>query len=1238
MKKNATDFIKSIYTLLLLTAMTSVGAAQVIYVDQNATGTGDGASWTNAVTDLQSAIDLAAGVATAMNPMQVWVKADTYYPTSGIDRTISFEMKDYVELYGGFVGTESTLSQRDFKNNNSILSGDIGVLSSNTDNSFSVIFAGAAVVNTARIDGFHIANASTVGAGSFPFAGGVAITSTAQEVIIVNCEIYDNDCSFGSGFSTFWGGSSTGNYQISNSVFYNNKGAIWTTRNLEVVNTMVIGSTGFNGAILRQTGNLKVINSTIFDNAAGIELIEQGSNPTAEIYNSIIWGNTGSDISISGNAADFLTAENNIIEDGLTGGTNILTDDPLFFDGSTYDLRIKHCSPAVDQGDNSKLSTSFTEDLGENPRTFGISVDLGAYENQVTPLSFSAVEVSDVSCNGGSDGQISVNAAGGSGSVMYSIDGISFSANAVFSGLSAGTFEVTLLDNGTSCTYSENFTVNEPSALSIIAMASPAKCNGDSDGKIEGSVSGGAGPYQLSFDGGSSFVTSQFTSTFEVSNLSAGSYEITVVDAGSCSFTLSPDVVVTEPDVITASASSTDALCFGGATGEITASASGGNTPLYYTLGGINGNYQSSPSFTGLAAGNYIVTVVDSKLCFIDVPVVVNEPAALSFIAISSMSVSCNGDSDGYFSFSGAGGVGPYEYSIDGTNFQTSSLFENQSAGTYTITLRDANSCTATMQWEVTQPGVLTVSADATGTTTCGGADGQIELTPAGGTFPFRYRLNGGPPQTNPVFSGLSAGQYTISIDDSKGCISMITSTISDPVTSNITATPTDIECNGTATGGIVVSVNGGSSPFEYSLDGINFQTSNQFDNLVSGNYSITVKEGTGCTQTVSTVISEPSALTGTAVITDLSCFESGNGEISITATGGTGAIEYSIDGTNFQSGNTFTGLSAGSYDVTIIDANNCSYLINTSLDEPLEVMAAASTSNASCIGSLDGSITVTTTNGVAPFSYSLDGGTVQSGNVFDLLDPGTYSIAVMDANGCGSTLTDIVVEASTTIVPSLMNVDILCNGDATGEISITTTGGTTPYEYSIDGTNYQSDATFSNLVAGSYIVTVRDANGCSGTEEIELTEPSALAVSVAQNDKSFVITATGGSSPYEYSLDGTNFQSSSNFNDLDFGNYTFTVRDANGCTIESDEFSIVLGLDSNENRISVYPNPTSDYLFISSDKVTMVRVFDLNGKMQQQYDKAERIDISDLKAGLYLILLLDDNAEVLSTNRLLKD
>ena len=774
----------------------------------------------------------------------------------------------------------------------------------------------------------------------------------------------------------------------------------------------------------------------------------------------------------------------------------------------------------------------------------GCTVTAPATINQPTTLTASAT-ATDASCNGATDGTITVTAGGGTAAYEYSLDGVIFQASNVFAGVSANTYTITVRDaNG--CTATAPVTVNQPSALTASATATDATCNGAADGSLAVTAGGGTPGYEYSLDG----VTFQAGNVFN--GLTAGSYTITVRDNNGCTTTAT--ATINEPAALTATAIATDISCNGAGDGSITVTASGGTAAYQYSLDGIT--FQSGNIFSGLAAGSYTITVQDANTCTTTTTASVNEPVVLTASATATDAL-CNGSSDGTITVTASGGTTAYEYSLDGVTFQPSNVFTGLLANTYTITVRDASGCTTTAPATINQPAALTASAAATDATCNGAADGSITVTAGGGTVTYEYSLDGITFQASNIFNGLVANNYTIIVRDGNNCTVTTTATINAPLALTASATATNAMCNGAADGTITVTATDGTPAYEYSLDGATFQASNIFTGLAANTYTITVRDNNGCTTTATATIGEPAALTATATASDISCNGAGDGSITVTAGGGTAAYQYSIDGVTFQVGNVFNGLATGTYTITVQDANNCTVTTTATVNEPVVLTASATATNALCNGSSDGAITVTATGGTTAYEYSLDGITFQAGNVFTGLSANTYTITVRDASGCTTTALATVNEP-VALTASATATDASCNGAADGSITVTAGGGTAAYEYSLDGVTFQTSNVFNGFSAGSFTVTVRDANLCTVTTTVMIKEPVALTASAiatdaacnGSSDGTITVSAGGGTPGYEYSLDGVSFQPGNVFNGLVANTYTITVRDNNGCTV----------------------------------------------------------------------------------------
>jgi hypothetical protein len=393
----------------------------------------------------------------------------------------------------------------------------------------------------------------------------------------------------------------------------------------------------------------------------------------------------------------------------------------------------------------------------------------------------------------------------------------------------------------------------------------------------------------------------------------------------------------------------------------------------------------------------------------------------------------------------------------------------------------------------------VTVSVTATTVNpTFGNNNGSITASANGGSG-FTFSLNGGTFQSSGSFTNLGAGTYTITAKNSNSCTGTGNFTLTAPnpcagVTITVTGTTTNPTTQGGTNGTINATAAGGTGPYTYSKDGTNFQASGTFTGLAAGNFTITAKDANNCTGTGNFTLLSPCSgvtITVAGVLTHPSTQGGTNGVINATATGGTTPHTYSKDGTNFQASGSFTGLAAGNYTITAKDAIGCIGTNNFTLNNPCTgvtiTVQQTIVLNPTMPGTTTGSITVNGIGGTGPYTYNINAGTFQSSNVFNNLGAGTYTIIAKDAVGCTGqtlvTLTDPNPCAGVTITQSINPVaHVPCSAGNTGSINSLAGGGLFPYTYSLNGVNFQSSGTFSNLAPGNYTVTAKDANNCTGT------------------------------------------------------------------------------------------------------------------------------------------------------------
>jgi len=457
----------------------------------------------------------------------------------------------------------------------------------------------------------------------------------------------------------------------------------------------------------------------------------------------------------------------------------------------------------------------------------------------------------------------------------------------------------------------------------------------------------------------------------------------------------------------------TVATTCGASTGSITVTPTAGTSPYTYTLnGGAPVTVPGAHTFTGLAAGPYVVVVADALNCDSTINVTVTTTTSIT-ATISATQTSCPLSADATITVNPTSGTAPYTYSLDGGPSQAGNVFTNVAAGPHTVIFTDAFNCSGTVSVTVIAGSTpLTATVSSTPTTCPTLNDGTITVTPTSGTAAYQYRLDGGPPQGSNVFTNVAAGAHTVTVTDMFGCTGSFSINVAmgSSLTSSINSG--NPPCFNVNDGTITITPTSGTAPYMYSLNGGPAQAGNTFTGLAPGTYTITFTDTNGCTGTNSVTLTGNTAITATAVLTSPLCNGNNNGSITLNASGGVAPYQYSVNGgTTYQVSATFNGLTAGTYNFLVRDALGCIYPFSFSLTEPGTLAVSALTNFATCPNN-DGSIVVTAGGGTPAYEYSIDNGiNYQTGNVFSNLPSGNYNnIRVKDANGCITNTTAVVV------------------------------------------------------------------------------------------------------------------------------------------------------------------------------------------------------------------------------------
>jgi SprB repeat len=536
--------------------------------------------------------------------------------------------------------------------------------------------------------------------------------------------------------------------------------------------------------------------------------------------------------------------------------------------------------------------------------------------------------------------------------------------------------------------------------------------------------------------------------------------------------------------------------------GSITVSAAGGKEFVF----SVNGSaFTNTTSYTGLAPFSVNKIVGKNSLGCIDsleVTIGSNDPCQGVVITVTTTKVDAEANqSNGSITATATGALG-LTYSINGGAFQASPVFSNLPMGNYTVAAKSAAGCIGLSQQVMigtVDPcaGVTVLVTTTLVQPSTGQNNGSITANATGGTG-FTYSINNGAYQASGTFTGLAAGNYTITAKNATGCVGVTQASLTgiDPCAGvTIAVTTTQVNPTTGQTNGSITATATGSTGFTYSLNGGTFQASATFTGLATGNYTITAKNANGCTGIAQVALGATNPCAGVTVAVTATQVSpttgNANGSITATATGGTG-FTYSLNNGAYQASGTFSNLAAGTYTITAKNSNGCLGLLQVTLTatNPCAgvTVVVTSTQVNPTTGASNGSITASATGGTG-FTYSLNNGAFQATGTFSNLAAGTYTITAKNANGClGSsivTLTAVSICTNVSIVINQVVVNnIPCLTANSGSITITATGST-GFTYNKNGGAYQASNLFSALAAGTYVIGVKDVNGCTNTKSI---------------------------------------------------------------------------------------------------------------------------------------------------------
>lgn len=840
-------------------------------------------------------------------------------------------------------------------------------------------------------------------------------------------------------------------------------------------------------------------------------------------------------------------------------------------------------------------------------------------------LTLELVDVDPAGCFGESSGCITIEAGGTNPLIEWSQGTL---GQEELCGLAAGLYSVTVSEGSCELVL-EDIEITEPDSLfAKTGFLQHVDCPGASTGMIVITASGGQPPYSYDWSSGQT--------TAVIDNIPAGTYFTTVSDAAGCEILVGP-MEVEEPPAFDIQVFIAEPNCFGEPEGAIEVDITGGTGP--YSFLWSNGS-QLEDQF-GLTAGNYNLTLTDSRGCEQTGSYSLAQPPELTLDITSVVSASCQGVNSGAIFTSVNGGVGTYAYAwSNGTDQPDAS---GLSAGTYTLTVTDGNGCTLeSLPIEVMAPDVFSMTASFVAASCLGATDGSITLLPVGGQNPFDYQWETG--ASGPTLTGVEADTYSVIVTDNAGCTDTLSFDMpyEQPIEAVVSAFPPN--CADGANGIIFLTPMGGQGPYSYSWN--TGEQGSDLTDLPAGEYACTISDNNGClfyTDTISLFNPSPIVIEVESV-DSVSCAGASDGSVQMTVSGG--VAPYLFTWNTEATTEDLSGTPAGVYILTVADSLNCAVngqAVVLSDPDPLVVIPESIDDQINCTANTLDTVSLLITGGTQPYSVLWSDGSTNPfilGNV-----PGDYSATVTDAGGCTAVVESVKIPEPhpfleievTAILPFTGNC---ADPGEDGSISVRIEGGIPPYEYNwsqgLQGTSLSDTLTLTGLTSGSYQVTITDQVGCSAVSEaVNLVIPDPLSLLIGFEGISPITcfgeatgaidaTANGGFLPYFFLWTNAQGDTVALTEDLTMapaGVYSVQVWDQVGCTQQLAGVNLSQPTDSISASIFI----ESNNCFGDTDGIISANIFGGSAPYSYLWNTGDTVSIlTDLAAGFYSLTVED--------------
>jgi gliding motility-associated-like protein len=616
--------------------------------------------------------------------------------------------------------------------------------------------------------------------------------------------------------------------------------------------------------------------------------------------------------------------------------------------------------------------------------------------------------------------------------------------------------------------------------------------------------------------------------------------------------------------------------------------------------------------------------ITDTKNCKDSIPFAITQPDSLS-ATISVYHPKCY-NQQGSFKINTSGGVTPYQYSINGAGYVSSDSFSGLSFGTYSIAIKDANSCVKTYTKTLINPPQFIATYQRDSVKCFGGNDGKITINASGGTWPYTYKKNT-ITQANNIFSILTPGTYFVQVFDSNNCRIDSNLVIHQYTAVSVATSKTQVNCYGFSTGVINVNANGGNAVYTYSINNGSYVSSSSFTGLPAGTYVIKTKDANGCIHTRNDTIVQNSAVAFVVQSTDNTCFKDSLGKVKLIASGGTAPYQFSFNALPYSAIDSFKNLPAGTYNFLVKDNLSCIANGSITINQPTQISFTATVDSIKCNKSVLGKIQMNVAGGTPNYMYSLNNAAFVTTNSYLNLPTGTYNVRIRDNNLCIRD-TNIALYATDSFYFSFVLDSIPCYNFNNGKLTILGFGGAKPYSYNLDGGSYNSSNVFSNIASGNHSFSIRDAYNCVLNRAFTLLNPNKINVirdSFKNNNcfgesKGAIFTSAYGGTgalSYKWSNGPTGL---SNINLLP-GTYSISVTDSKNCV------EILSQNITSPTQLLV--NVTTSKLKCFGDKDAMLSTAVSGGTPGYSYlwSTGSSADyLTDLTPGVYTISVTDNN------------